>query len=344
MFNFLKKSQDSNEASFWKECAAQYKQETAAAEETLSIVHAQKNVLERQNEQLFASMKALASHIIATKGNAQAVYASVAALFDPDGIHLYKQAQIIFGKFNYDGHFEEFWSGKYNTTPDTVMAQYLLEDARKLGDLGLEENVEESINQVYVNALVTAEVISDEHYFVPSRKPLPLLCSDMVSDEQVKRIYWKWQRKLDGGGFALLRAAEDILGDLEILTFPYEANTGFFEGADGFTMLRYLKVQYADSLGDHTTGRWAAVSGTCYERCISMVVDESTETYRDFEAKLYKKVCLNLGLMFKRKDIEHEMLQRDLCEQGLLSLEAKGISPLDPYTINEMGSALRGCK
>lgn len=94
---------------------------------------------------------------------------------------------------------------------------------------------------------------------------------------------------VDPDGFELFDAAQQILGPFEYSHFAYEDARGYFEFANGQTMLRYLLVQYEDKLGQPEKNRWQEAC-SCYEECVDLSCDKTTPEYQEFEKQLYAKV------------------------------------------------------
>lgn len=118
-----------------------------------------------------------------------------------------------------------------------------------------------------------------------------IINGDQLNGEQAREVYEAVSGTLDEDGYKLFDAAQDILGKFSYSHFAYEDNLGYFEEADGFTMLRYLLVQYDYLLGkaNDRPGRWE-IACSCYEKCIDFSIDETTPEYKDFESKLY--ICV----------------------------------------------------
>lgn len=113
-----------------------------------------------------------------------------------------------------------------------------------------------------------------------------------------KTIYRSISAEKDPDGFALFRAAEEILGAFACADFPYEDNCGYFEEADGNKLLNYLLVQHCDKLGDSNSNRsrWK-IACPGYEKCVDLSIDETTPEYQAFEYKLYVRVLERLGIL-----------------------------------------------
>lgn len=109
-----------------------------------------------------------------------------------------------------------------------------------------------------------------------------------IETDEMRENYESIQPMADPDGFQLFRAAESILGKFDYAHFPYEDNRGFFEDADGFTLLRYLLVQHAWKLGKENAemNRWEIVAAG-YEQCVNLEIN-STPEYKEFEYNLYK--------------------------------------------------------
>lgn len=118
-----------------------------------------------------------------------------------------------------------------------------------------------------------------------------------IDADHARSVYEAVAPYVDKDGFELFGAAQQILGTFKYSTFAYEDNRGYFEGADGNKMLRYLLVQYDYKLGaaNDKRDRWE-IACSCYEKCVDLSIDETTPEYQEFERQLYIKVLENLLL------------------------------------------------
>lgn len=142
--------------------------------------------------------------------------------------------------------------------------------------------------QAMAHTLATTERHADM-YQALCRKFIP---SDVTAED----IYFAVAPTYDEEGFALFRAAEQILGQFDYGHFYYEDSRGYFEEMDGYGMLRYLEADHAVALGDNTKNRWEVVPGTTCEKWINLTVNHDTEEYQAYLNKLYQTVLTNMGI------------------------------------------------
>lgn len=314
---------------YWKDCAEQYSQEAEAAEDSCSDLYARYCALERKNSLLHSALCKLLSTVSGTLSayvTAERLYYAVSEALDPDGTMRYQEAEKMWGRFNYDAHWSQLVSCFYDDATDHDMFRYLLEDVKET--IGSDPELECQLAQVYRNTFVRLDLLAPGFYVEPFHKPLPLICIEDLSKVQIKALYDQYARTLDAAGFLLFHEAEDILGGFEETNFPYEANHGVFEVADGRKLLQYLLVQHQSKLGNHNFDRWTFP----LEECVDLSIDTSTEEYEHFEETLYRRTCMKLGLLYRKADLENEL---ELRKQNICVS-----SPLEAYTEEEIRTVL----
>lgn len=115
-------------------------------------------------------------------------------------------------------------------------------------------------------------------------------CPALDSTEKLRQFYTSIAPQYDPDGFRLYFAAQEIadIGSLHD-HFPYEDACGYFEEADGHTLLRYLAAARFGAV------EWDIVPGTTYESATLREVDTTTPEYLAFEKRMYAKALEQMG-------------------------------------------------
>ena len=167
-----------------------------------------------------------------------------------------------------------------------VLVEILKEEAEEAKRIARTTHMESHRNAMMLQMYKAQSVINREIDNLRGKRYL--------SHEGRKALYQAVSKDLDPDGVILFQAAQDILGNFEETTFPYEANHGFFEGniLGSKGSFQALLIQYADKLGQpKNLNRWKPVQNAGgYEECVDWSIDETTPEYIAFERDLYAKV------------------------------------------------------
>lgn len=143
---------------------------------------------------------------------------------------------------------------------------------------------------------------------------LRLFCPALESTEQFYALYQAVAPSLDPDGYHLYHTAQSLTNFDLYGSFPYEDACGCFELADGYTLLSYLTACCFGSVD------FSIVPGTCYEKAVSMKVNEDSHPYQDFLKKLYTQTLRELGILQEQPPAEAVQQQAapvaDAIQQG----------------------------
>ena len=163
----------------------------------------------------------------------------------------------------------------------------------------LEAEISRANENDYTSDCLLSELKELKAYIADCKSSIRNAATNLLNaGASASEIYETVKPVLDSDSFELFYAAEQILGDFDFSYFAYEDNRGYFEEADGHTMLRYLLIQYDEKLGEVNCNkdRWREAC-SCYEECFDLSIDKTTPEYKDFEAQLYIKVLERLGIL-----------------------------------------------
>lgn len=122
------------------------------------------------------------------------------------------------------------------------------------------------------------------------RAALLSFCPSLDSTEKLRQFYTSVAPQYDPEGFRLYYAAQEITGIGSLHDyFPYEDARGYFEEADGHTLLRYLTAVRFGAV------EWDIVPGTTYEAATLREVDTATPEYLAFEKQMYANALERMG-------------------------------------------------
>lgn len=122
------------------------------------------------------------------------------------------------------------------------------------------------------------------------RAALLSFCPVLDSTEKFQQFYACVAPQYDPDGFRLYFAAQEISGIGSLHDhFPYEDARGYFEEADGHTLLRWLTAARFGAV------EWDIVPGTTYESATLREVDTATPEYLAFEKQMYANALERMG-------------------------------------------------
>ena len=122
------------------------------------------------------------------------------------------------------------------------------------------------------------------------RAALLSLCPSLDSTEKLRQFYDCVSPQYDPEGFRLYFAAQEIAGIGNLHDhFPYEDAHGYFEEADGHTLLKYLTAARFGAV------EWDVVPGTTYEAATLREVDTTAPEYQAFEKQIYTSALERMG-------------------------------------------------
>ncbi len=113
-----------------------------------------------------------------------------------------------------------------------------------------------------------------------------------ISATDYKSVYFQLQSTLDENYFVLYHAAREILGAEEVWEyFPIEDNIGYFEVADGQTLIKYLEIHFFAQLAEKGSVSYEEFAPGV-EVIGEIIYDE--DALGEFRRKMYKKAVKNI--------------------------------------------------